>query len=77
MLTARHRFGFLTTYNATIFVRRVDNFHFDLSPVILASDTDLTMRQCFLFFVKLILTDDYLFSSPEGYSEHITSLVCL
>lgn len=77
MLAAHHRFGFLTTYNATIFVRRVDNFHFSLSPVILASDTDLTVRQCFLFFAKLISTDDYFYSSPEGYCERTTSLVCL
>ncbi|KAF8475055.1 hypothetical protein BDZ91DRAFT_675102, partial [Kalaharituber pfeilii] len=41
------RYGFLSTYYATVFIRRMDNYRFDLSPPILWNATQPSVRECF------------------------------
>lgn len=49
----RLRYGFLSTYNATVFVHRVAPFAFHVSQPIRDYDTDLSVRQCFAGFCML------------------------
>lgn len=46
------RYGFLTIYERTWFLKRINNNHFLLSPLISAkaqsSSSDISLRECFL-----------------------------
>lgn len=47
------RYGFLSTYEGTIFVKRTADFAFGVSRSIQAWDTNLSVRQCFAGFCVL------------------------
>lgn len=49
------RYGFLSTYNATIFVRRDANYKFLLSPPIQHDRQGPSVRQCFLALAQMIV----------------------
>ena len=61
------KYGWLSTYYATIFVRRVDAFRFELSPPILFSATSPSVRQCFLGFGCMI-GNDYAFTEQSDFN---------
>ncbi|CRL30081.1 unnamed protein product [Penicillium camemberti] len=52
------RYGFLSTYRGTVFVKRTYDFAFCVSPPIRDRDTNLSVRQCFTGFCIL---------AEEGY----------
>ncbi|CAG8902924.1 unnamed protein product [Penicillium egyptiacum] len=47
------RYGFLSTYRGTVFVKRTADFAFCVSPPIRDRDTNLSVRQCFAGFCIL------------------------
>lgn len=47
------RYGFLSTYQGTVFVKRTHDFAFYVSPPIQDRDTNLSVRQCFTGFCIL------------------------
>ncbi|KAH2643829.1 hypothetical protein KXV79_004719 [Aspergillus fumigatus] len=57
------RYGFLSTYQGTIFVKRTDDFAFHISRPIRALDTNLSVRQCFAGFCILA-------EQGYNYTEH-------
>lgn len=57
------RYGFLSTYQGTIFVKRTDDFAFHVSRPIRALDTNLSVRQCFAGFCILA-------EQGYNYTEH-------
>ncbi|KAF8463455.1 hypothetical protein BDZ91DRAFT_784027 [Kalaharituber pfeilii] len=67
MTMHRLKYGFLSTYEATVFVRRTDALRFELSPPILWNAANPSVRECFLA-LGLLLTDDQ-FQFPVGDSE--------
>jgi hypothetical protein len=67
------RYGFLSTYHATVFVRRCDNLRFELSPPILWNATGPSVRECFVA-LGLHLTDHgYRFQEEPS---DLNGLVC-
>jgi hypothetical protein len=74
MIESCLKYGFLTTYKETLFLRRVDRYRFELSPPIKFSDTEPTVRQCFLFLSKLCAIDS-LITDPTFYGEEVTRLL--
>ena len=66
MDTYNVRFGLLSTYAFTIFVKRVDDFRLELSNSIANNATNPTLRQYFLYFTSLLIDDDYKFKNESG-----------
>ncbi|RHZ64418.1 uncharacterized protein CDV56_101264 [Aspergillus thermomutatus] len=58
MRTNRLKYGFLSTYRTTVFVRRAGDFRFELSLPIDEQATRPSVRQCFLAFCVLAAQDD-------------------
>lgn len=59
------RYAFLSTYKATVFVKRADNFSFLISRPIGEQDTNLSVRQCFAAFCILAEQDSHYAEDPE------------
>ncbi|KAK6512964.1 hypothetical protein TWF506_009126 [Arthrobotrys conoides] len=57
MLRSRLRYGFISNYESTIFVRRVEAKIFELTDPIGFQDVGPTVRQCFYHFGTLLLDD--------------------
>lgn len=51
------RYGFLSTYKSTIFVRRDDDFRFSLSLPVSQDATNPSLRECFAGFSVLAAED--------------------
>ncbi|PWY84593.1 hypothetical protein BO94DRAFT_566707 [Aspergillus sclerotioniger CBS 115572] len=62
------KFGFLSTYKATVFVRRTAPFLFEITLPINEKATGPTLRQCFLAFA-IFASSDPRFTEPEGFLE--------
>lgn len=56
------RFGFLSTYRGTVFVKRTADYAFHVSRPIGDQDTNLSVRQCFAAFCILA-------GQAHGYTE--------
>ena len=73
----RLRYGFYTTYNATVFLRRVLDETFEESPPILHRTTSMdcsgngtvSVRECFLYLAKLASSDSYQY--PKTYGKNL------
>lgn len=59
------KYGFLSTYKTTVFVRRIDYFRFELSQPIDEGAVSPSIRECFAAFA-IILQGDHQFSEEEG-----------
>ncbi|KAH0542475.1 hypothetical protein FGG08_003146 [Glutinoglossum americanum] len=72
------RYGFYTTYNATIFLRRTSDTTFEESPPILhctpstdcSGEGSVSVRECFLYLAKLVSSD--LYEYPKTYGKDLT-----
>ncbi|KAI9777790.1 MAG: hypothetical protein M1839_008585 [Geoglossum umbratile] len=69
------RFGFYTTYNAPIFLKRASDLTFEESPPILHCTTStekgsVSVRECFLYLAKLASLDSYKYLKTIG--NHLT-----
>lgn len=53
MLDNKLRHTFLTTYRWTLFIRRADEYRFELSPIISHNAINPTLRECFTGFAAL------------------------
>ncbi|KAI9766159.1 MAG: hypothetical protein M1840_006726 [Geoglossum simile] len=70
----RLRYGFYTTYNKTVFLRRASDATFEVSPPILhcTTSTDcngkgsVSVRECFLYLAKLASSDSYEYPKTCG-----------
>ncbi|KAI9773160.1 MAG: hypothetical protein M1840_008281 [Geoglossum simile] len=75
----RMRYGFYTTYNVTIFLRRASDTTFEESPPIFhfTASTDhggkdnVSVRECFLYLAKLASSDSYEY--PKTYGKDLTN----
>ncbi|KAI9763360.1 MAG: hypothetical protein M1840_000552 [Geoglossum simile] len=75
----RMRYGFYTTYNVTIFLRRTSDTTFEESPPIFhcTASTDhggkdnMSVRECFLYLAKLASSD--LYEYPKTYGKDLTN----
>lgn len=47
------KYGFVSTYGTTVFVRRTQDFRFELSEPIDHRSERPTLRECFLVFLRL------------------------
>ncbi|OGM51323.1 hypothetical protein ABOM_000168 [Aspergillus bombycis] len=61
------RYGFLSTYNATIFVRRTDPYRFEVTMPIKSQGTSPTIRQCFVA-LAVFASQDWKYNEPDGFS---------
>ena len=61
------KFGFLSTYKSTVFVRRTDMYLFEVSLPISEQATNPSLRQCFVAF-SVFAANDPKFIEPEGIS---------
>lgn len=64
MREERVKYGFLTTYEATVFIKRTADLRFEMSIPIDQNDTNPTVRECFLGFCVLASTDSSYFETP-------------
>ncbi|PYI10207.1 hypothetical protein BO78DRAFT_306364 [Aspergillus sclerotiicarbonarius CBS 121057] len=62
------KFGFLSTYKTTIFVRRTEAYRFEVTLPIDEKERNPTLRQCFLAFA-IFASNEPDFIEPEGFSE--------
>lgn len=55
------RYGFISTYNATVFVKRTDFWQFQVSPPVSydSEGTRPSTRECFLYFSSLLTDEEY------------------
>lgn len=65
MRTCSLRFGFLSTYNSTVFVKRVEDCSFHLSSPIKHDTTEPSLRQLFAGFCLMALSEPKYFESPS------------
>ncbi|RHZ51202.1 hypothetical protein CDV55_100908 [Aspergillus turcosus] len=65
MRTNRLRYGFLSTYRSTVFVRRTGDFRFELSLPIDEQATNPSLRQCFVAFCLLASKDGKYTEAPD------------
>jgi hypothetical protein len=65
MRTNRLKYGFLSTYRSTVFVRRTDDFRFELSLPIDEQATNPSLRQCFVAFCLLASQDGKYKEAPD------------
>jgi hypothetical protein len=68
MLDRRLRYGFLTTYNETIFVKRADCFRFEASKPITFNSISPSVRECFLFLASRSVKDGTI-TNPDFYGK--------
>lgn len=59
------RFGFLSTYNSSVFVKRAADSSFLLSPPIKYKAREPSLRQLFAGFVPMALSEPKYFESPS------------
>lgn len=64
--------GFITTYTSAIFVRRVNDFRFELSMPISKDSVRPSLRQCFLAFCCLA-SNDPVYMVPDGFNPTLVS----
>lgn len=76
MREERVKYGFLTTYEATVFIKRAADLCFEISTPIDQNDTNPTVRECFLGFCVLASTDSNYFE-PPGFNSRLVSLLLL
>jgi hypothetical protein len=69
------KYGFLTTYNETLFLRRTDRYKFEISPPIHFEDVNTTVRQCFLYMSKLCSAKDCRIEDPTFYGQDVTQIL--
>ncbi|KAK6518666.1 hypothetical protein TWF506_005803 [Arthrobotrys conoides] len=69
------KYGFLSTYKHTIFVRRTDRTNFEITDPIEFNSTNPTIRQCFFHMGMLGAGDDYLYydNDPDTTLEILRS----
>ncbi|EAW17525.1 uncharacterized protein NFIA_074450 [Aspergillus fischeri NRRL 181] len=63
--TNRLKYGFLSTYRSTVFVRRTGDFRFELSLPIAEQATKPSLRQCFVAFCLLASQDGKYTEAPD------------
>ena len=71
MLDRRLRYGFLTTYNETIFVKRADCFRFEASKPITFNSISPSVRECFLFLASRSVKDGTI-TNPDFYGKEVS-----
>ncbi|RJE16646.1 hypothetical protein PHISCL_11017, partial [Aspergillus sclerotialis] len=59
-------YGFLTTYNTTVFIKRAVDFRFELSPPIIHRASTPSVRECFLAF-SVIASEDTSYLEPSEF----------
>jgi len=57
------RYGFLTTYNVTVFVRRVDDFYFEVTTPVLHDAQEPSLREMFLYFASRLAAPRFKFQA--------------
>ncbi|KAH1290382.1 hypothetical protein KXX30_006098 [Aspergillus fumigatus] len=65
MRNNRLKYGFLSTYRSTVFVRRTDDFRFELSLPIDEQATNPSLRQCFVAVCLLASQDGIYTEAPD------------
>lgn len=74
MIAKQLRYGFLTTYIGTMFVRRSEKFRFEVSNPVLYNSSDPSVRECFLYIANQSISDGRT-SPPDYYGPEITDLL--
>lgn len=72
------KYGFLSTYKNTVFVRRVGDYRFELSPPISWQATGPSVRECLLGF-SLIASADTEYHEADDFdlSRVSSTLLCI
>lgn len=65
MRNNRLKYGFLSTYRSTVFVRRTGDFRFELSLPIDEQATNPSLRQCFVAVCLLASQDGIYTEAPD------------
>jgi hypothetical protein len=65
MRTNELKYGFLSTYRSTVFVRRTSDFRFELSLPIDEKATNPSLRQCFVALCLLASQDGKYEEAPD------------
>ncbi|KAI5811263.1 hypothetical protein DFH27DRAFT_532439 [Peziza echinospora] len=60
------KYGWLSTYKATVFARRTDLYRVELSPPILYNATGPSLRECFLALGQTLMSN-FEFLEPEDF----------
>lgn len=67
------KYGFLSTYRSTIFIRRAADYKFEISPPIDYRATGPSLRECFMAFAALA-NNDRIYTEPPGYNTRLLSI---
>ncbi|KAJ5800196.1 uncharacterized protein N7518_002264 [Penicillium psychrosexuale] len=67
MRSSKLKFGFLSTYNWTVFIRRTAPYHFDMSVPIARDASNPSLRQCFLA-LGVMASKDWKFIEPPDFN---------
>ncbi|KAK6501747.1 hypothetical protein TWF481_009574 [Arthrobotrys musiformis] len=65
MIYRNIKYGFLSTYEYTIFLRRMGRMRFEITDPIKFDSTDPTVRQCFYHMGKLGASDEFSYTDEE------------
>ena len=61
MFERKFCFGFLSTYEHTVFIRRVENYKFVVSDPIARTASNPSLRECFLFVGREVIRAGHRF----------------
>ncbi|KAJ5967787.1 hypothetical protein N7501_004035 [Penicillium viridicatum] len=67
MRSSKLKFGFLSTYEWTVFIRRTAPYHFDMSLPIARDASNPSLRQCFLA-LGVVASEDWKFIEPPDFN---------
>ncbi|KAJ5413342.1 hypothetical protein N7465_005647 [Penicillium sp. CMV-2018d] len=67
MRSSKLKFGFLSTYEWTVFIRRAAPYHFDMSLPIARDASNPSLRQCFLA-LGVVASKDWKFIEPPDFN---------
>ncbi|KAJ5794954.1 hypothetical protein N7457_001553 [Penicillium paradoxum] len=67
MRSSKLKFGFLSTYEWTVFIRRTAPYHFDMSLPIARDTSNPSLRQCFLA-LGVMASKDWKFIEPPNFN---------
>ncbi|KAE8352489.1 hypothetical protein BDV28DRAFT_148951 [Aspergillus coremiiformis] len=73
MRTYSLRFGFLSTYKATVFIRRTADYRFELSKPFRYDARNPTLRECFLSFTSIAARDRTYIEGPDVHDALLRS----
>ena len=65
MIRYKLKYGFLGTYRSTVFMRRVADYKFEMSPPVDYRATQPSLRECFMAFTAFAADDGAYNQAPD------------